>query len=171
MDCSPPGSSVPGDSPGKNTGMDCHALLQGIFPTQGLNPGLSHWRMILYHLSHWGSPRILELFLTQRELPDVGIKLGSSALHMDFFLPAELPGKVKIKSESEVAQLCPTLCDPKDCSLSGFSVHGIFQARVLEWVVISFSRDLPDPGIKPGSPALQADAFTLWATREAHRLH
>ena len=48
MDCSLPGSSVPGDSPGKNTGVDCHALLQGIFPTQGLNPGLSHCRQILY---------------------------------------------------------------------------------------------------------------------------
>ena len=60
MDCSPPGSSVHGDSPGKNTGMGCHALLQGIFPTQGLNPGLPHCRQILYHLSHWGSPRILE---------------------------------------------------------------------------------------------------------------
>ena len=45
-----------------------------------------------------------------------------------------------IKKESEVAQLCPTLCDPMDCSLPGFCVHGIFQARVLEWVAISFSR-------------------------------
>ena len=45
---SPPGSSVQGDSPGKNTGMGCHALLQGIFPTQGLNPGLLHCRHILY---------------------------------------------------------------------------------------------------------------------------
>ena len=44
------------------------------------------------------------------------------------------------ESESEVAQLCPTLCDPMDCSLSGSSVHGIFQARILEWVAISFSR-------------------------------
>ena len=41
---------------------------------------------------------------------------------------------------SEVAQLCPTLCDPMDCNLSGSSVHGIFQARVLEWIAISFSR-------------------------------
>ena len=41
------------------------------------------------------------------------------------------------ESESEVAQLCPTLCDPMDCSLSDFSVHGIFQTRVLEWVVIA----------------------------------
>ena len=55
-DCSPPGSSVHGDSPGKNTGMGCHDLLQGIFPTQGSNPGLPHCRQILYHLSHQSSP-------------------------------------------------------------------------------------------------------------------
>ena len=60
MDCSPPGCWVHGDSPGKNTGMGCHAFLQGIFPTQGLNPGVPHCRKILYHLSHQGSPRMLE---------------------------------------------------------------------------------------------------------------
>ena len=59
MDCSPPGSSVHGDSPGKSSGVGCHALLQGIFPTQGSNPGLLHCRQILYFLSHQGSPRIL----------------------------------------------------------------------------------------------------------------
>ena len=46
---------------------------------------------------------------------------------------------MKVKSESEVAQLCPTLSDPMDCSLPGYSVHGIFQARVLEWGAIAFS--------------------------------
>ena len=59
IDCSPPGFSIHGDSPGKNTGVGCHALLQGIFPTQGSNPGLLHCRRILYHLSHQGSRRIL----------------------------------------------------------------------------------------------------------------
>ena len=57
MDCSPWGSY---DSPGKNTGVGCHALHQGIFPTQGSSPGLLHWRWILYGLSHQGSPTILE---------------------------------------------------------------------------------------------------------------
>ena len=57
MDCSLPGSSVHRDSPGKNTEMGCYALLQGIFPTQGLNPGLLHCRWILYHLNHQESPR------------------------------------------------------------------------------------------------------------------
>jgi len=56
----------------------------------------------------------------------------------------------KIESESEVTQLCTTLCDPMDCSLPGSSIYGIFQARVLGWVAISFSRDLPDPGLNPG---------------------
>ena len=56
MDCSLPGTSVGGDSPGKNTGVVCHALLQGVFPTQGLNPDLPHCRWTLYHLSHQGSP-------------------------------------------------------------------------------------------------------------------
>ena len=46
---------------------------------------------------------------------------------------------MKVKSESEVAQSCPTLSDPIDCSLPGYSVHGILQARTLEWVAISFS--------------------------------
>ena len=50
-------------------------------------------------------------------------------------------------------------CYPMDCSLPGFSVPGIHQARILDWVAISFSRDLPDPGIEPESPALQADAY------------
>src|SRR5574337_2042052 len=54
----------------------------------------------------------------------------------------------------KVAQLCLTLCDPKD-----YTVHGILQARILEWVAYPFSRDLPNPGIKLGSPALQADSL------------
>ena len=54
VDCSPPGSSVHG-IPGKNTGVGCHSLLQGIFPTLGSNSGLLHCRRILYHLSHQGS--------------------------------------------------------------------------------------------------------------------
>ena len=61
------------------------------------------------------------------------------------------PGwKVKVK----VAQSCPTLCDPMD-----YTVHGVLQARILEWVAFPFSRDLPNPGMEPRSPALQADSL------------
>ena len=61
MDCSLPVSYISGDSPGRNVGVGCHALLQEIFPTWGSNPGLLNCRQILYQLSHQGSPRILEL--------------------------------------------------------------------------------------------------------------
>ena len=93
-----PCSSVHGDSPCKNTGVGCHALLQGIFPIQGSNQGsnlgLLHCRWILYQLSHQGSPRILEwvTYPFSRGSPDPGIKLESPTLQVDS-LPAELPGK------------------------------------------------------------------------------
>ena len=61
--------------------------------------------------------------------------------------------------ESEATQSCPTLCNSMDCSLPGSSVCGIFQARVLEWVAISFSSGSSQTIIKPRSPALQADAL------------
>ena len=59
--------------------------------------------------------------------------------------------------------LCPTHCNLKDCSLpvTGFSVHGILQARILEWVAFPSPGDLSDPGIELGSPALQADSLPL----------
>ena len=56
-DCSPPGSSVHEDSPGKNTGVGSHSFLQGIFPTRVSNPGLPHCRQILDSLSHQGRPK------------------------------------------------------------------------------------------------------------------
>ena len=105
MDCSPSGSSVHGDSPGKNTGVGCHFLLQGIFPTQGSNPHL---------------------------------------LQAEGFLTTELPGYYNGESEKCESVSCsvvyPTLCDPMDCSPPGSSVCGILQARILEWVTISFFR-------------------------------
>ena len=60
MECSPPGSSVHGESPGRHIGVGHHVLLQGIFPTQGSNPSLLHCRRILYHLSHQGRSWILQ---------------------------------------------------------------------------------------------------------------
>ena len=65
MDCSPPSSSVQGDFTGNNTGVGCHALLQGIFPTQGSNPGLPPCRCILYRLSYQESPRLKCIFINQ----------------------------------------------------------------------------------------------------------
>ena len=102
--CSPPACSVHEDSPGKNTEVGCHVLLQGIFLTQEWNPGLPHYRQILYHLSHKGSPRILvkvkvtqlcptlccpwsgQLIPSPGDLPDPRIELGSPELQADSLL-------------------------------------------------------------------------------------
>ena len=58
-----------------------------------------------------------------------------------------------------VAQLCPPLCDPMNCSSPGFSVHGFLQARILEWSPFPSPGDLPDPGMKPRSPTLQTNSL------------
>ena len=71
---------------------------------------------------------------------------------------------------SEVTQLCPTLCDHMDCSLPGSSLHGILQARVLEWVAISFSRGSSRPRDWTWVFCIPGRCFNLWAIREAQPL-
>ena len=78
----------------------------------------------------------------------------------DFF-PSTNP-----ESESEVAQSCPTLGDPMDCSPPGSSIHGIFQVRVLEWVAISFSRVSSWLRDWTWVSCIADRCFTVWATRE-----
>ena len=71
---------------------------------------------------------------SHQALPSLGFSIKSSGVGCHFLLQC-----VKVKSESEVAQSCPTLPNPMDCSPPGSSAHEIFQARVLEWVSIAFS--------------------------------
>ena len=68
---------------------------------------------------------------------------------------------------SEIAQSCLTLCDPVDCSPPGSSVHGFLQARILEWIVISFSRESSRPRDRTHVSRIADRHFNLWATREA----
>ena len=77
------------------TGVGCHALLQGVFPTQGQNPGLPHCRRILHHLSHQGSQEYWsgQPIPPAGDLPDPGIEPGSPALQAKFLLAEFLPGK------------------------------------------------------------------------------
>ena len=75
-----------------------------------------------------------------------------------------------------VIESCPTLCNPMDCSPPGSSVHRISQARILEWVVISYSRDLPDPGTKPtymscASCRWQEDSLSVYHLGSPTTLH
>ena len=75
-----------------------------------------------------------------------------------------------LQSQSEVAQSCPTLCDPTNCSLAGFSIHGILQARALEWVASPFSRGSSQPRDGTQVSHIAGRRFALWATREAHTI-
>ena len=101
------------------------------FLLQGSSLGLQHCRWILYHLSLQGSQ--------EGALP-----------------PAAAAADAALSPQSG-----PTLCNTVDCSLPGSSVHGTLEARILEWIAMPSSGDLPDPGIEPGSPASQADSLLL----------
>ena len=133
----------PWNSPGRNTRVGCHFLLQETFPTQGLNLCLLHCRQILYHLSNQGSViidalnpndsvHILLTTLNPMAIPNLE-ELGNSN-------PTMCLEKWKL-----VAQSCPSLWDPMDCSPPGNSVHGTLQARILEWAAIPFSRGSSRP--------------------------
>ena len=76
---------------------------------------------------------------------------------------------LKVK-ESEVAQSCLTLCDPMDGSLPGSAIHGIFQARILEWAAISFSRRSSQPRDRTRVSCIADRCFTIWSTSEAQGL-
>ena len=108
---------------------------------------------------------------SSRRSSDSGIKpasLTSPALASRFFTTSTTLAKgLKVKSKSEVAHSCPTLCDPTDCSLPGSSVHGILQARILEWVAIPFSRGSSQARDWIQVSHIAGGFFTSWATRKA----
>ena len=105
-------------------------------------------------------------FPSPGDLPNPGMVPRSPASQAD-----SLPAEPQVKeSESEVAQSCPTLCNPTGCSLPGSSVHGIFQTIVLEWIAISFSKGsskilewvaypFSSESSCPRNPALQANSL------------
>ena len=126
MDCSPPGSSVHEESPGKNTGEGCHALLQGNLPNPGIEPRYSAWRA------------------------------------------DSLPGNPISSMKVKITQSCLTLCDPWTVAYQAPLSMGF--SRQENWSGLPFPSpgDLPNPGIEPGSPALQADALPSKPPRKPH---
>ena len=75
------------------------------------------------------------------------------------------------KCVSEVSQSCPTLCNPMDCSPPGSSIHGIYRARILEWVAISFSRESSWPWDQTWASRIASRCFTIWATLKHDEPH
>ena len=164
MDYIPLGSSVHQDSPGKNTGVGCHALLQGIFPTQRWNPGLLHCRWILYRLSHQGNPGLLEWvaypFSRGSSWPRNGA--GLSCIAGRFFTSRVTGEAPHAAHKVKVTHSCPTLCDPMY-----YTVHGILQAKILEWVAFHFSRGSSQRRNRTQVFCIAGRFFTSWATRGA----
>ena len=125
----------------------------------------------------WGQPKEARARSLYREpkrsrfesMPCIKIKITTVIITMT--VQAEETSMCKMHGDaeegkwSEVAQPCPTLCDPMDCSLPGSSVHGIFQARVLEWIAISFSRGSSQPRDRTQASRIVDRRFTVWATR------
>ena len=141
----------PWDSPGKNTGVGCQALLQGIFPSQGSNSCLLcilHWQLVALLLASPGKPleHHRSLFLLEVEPQKVRLISMHLALGTDR-LPepcgARGPGTNQCTSSlnwSVGCKLANDHCNTMDCSPLGSSVRGILQASIVEWVAISFSR-------------------------------
>ena len=124
----------PWDSPGKNTGVGCHFLLQCI---KVKVKSLSRVRLLA---TPWTAAHQAPLsmgFSRQEYWSGVPSPSPNTGVGCHLLLQC-----MKVKSESEVAQSCPTLSNPMDCSLPGSSIHGIFQARVLKWGAISFSTSM-----------------------------
>ena len=130
----------PWDSPGKNTEVGCHPLLQGIFPNQGLNPGLPLCRWILYHLSHQGSPRILVwvAYPFSRESSWPRNQTGVSCIAGGFFTSwamREAPNKSKDKFISGVVYIQKAIGSyHTPWNVFGAHGRGIPESRVLEYV-------------------------------------
>ena len=123
--CDPPGSSVLGDSPGKNIGVGCHALLQGIFPIQGSNPGFPHCRQILYRLSHQGSPYSLSKFQLYNSVINYSHHVLCYSLMLTFFLRSEKYQTFK-KVEKMIINPHIPLTQIQDFSIFSLSLYFVF---------------------------------------------
>ena len=84
-----------------------------------------------------------------------------------FLLHTKVKKSIRLKVKVLATQSCSTLCDPMDCSPPGFSVHGILQARILQWIAFSFSRGSSPPSNHTPVSSTADKFFTIWATREA----
>ena len=187
MDCIVHELYSPWNSPGQNTRVGSLSLLKGIFPIEGLNPGLPHCGWILYQLSHQESPRILEwiAYPFSSESSQLSNQSGISCIAGRFFTRQlckyfsfccwNITRCLWFFSYPIfyvcmcvlVTQSCLTLFDLMNCSPPDSSVHGILQPRILEWVAIPFSRGSSQPRDQTHVSCFPGRFFTIWACREA----
>ena len=176
MDCQAP--LVHGIFPGKNTGVDCHALLQGIFLTQGENLCLLHCKQILYHWAIWEAHE--QEGLAANNTNTIEKVNNYKCYHTDRRLWQQRAGKQWVVSElhlmdrriltdvirtmacvrAQSLQLYLPLCNPMDYSPPGSSGHGILQARILEWVAMPSCRGSSQP--RDGTPVSYVSCIGRW---------
>ena len=101
---------------------------------------------------------------------NLGLQASRTVRNKCPFLKPLSPGYLLCVHVCILSQSCPTLCHPMDCSPPGSSVHGIFQAIVLEWIAISFSRGSSQPRDWTRVSCIVDRCFTIWATREVLRI-
>ena len=118
----------------------------------------TQWTWVWVDSGSWwwtGSPGLLRFMWSQRVRHDWTTELNWAIAYV----------------HAQSLQSCPTLWDLIDCSLPGSSVHGILQARILDWVAMPPLGNLPNPGIEPGSPALQADSLPTQPPAKPYHLY
>ena len=163
LSVSPAGLLCPWNSPGKKTGVCCPFRLLGSSP---LLLHLLHWQMDSLPLCHLGSP--VSTMLGLWNLPYRHTCLFKKTRYV---LEWSVSISACILSHPIMCSHVQRFVTPMNCTPDS-SVHGIFQARVLEWVTISSSRALPDPGIKPAFPAPPAlQAYSLPLNHERSSIH
>ena len=142
MNCSTPGFPVHGDSPGKNTGVGCHAILQGIFPTQESNPGLPHCRRILYYLSH--QLLLLSCFSRVRLFVTPWTAACQSSLSMGI-LQARILEWVAMPSSRGIFQTQGSNPSLPHCRWILYHLRPQGSPKILDWVAYPFSRGSSQP--------------------------
>ena len=125
-----------------------------------------NWKINVLLCDFFQNTYIFMVLMTRRQEGNVFLN-SRAALMNRRFLPSIFWDTVDMSCHI-YAQSCPILCDPVDCSPPGSSIHGILQARILEWVAISFSRGSSQPRDRTQVYHIAGRRFNLWATREAY---